>query len=412
MNLKLAKLSLSIINQRQYHLDLKYLAIFFLVLYILSLYTVVDNPDLINISRVLFILLVGIVCIELLFKKEIYFDKITIALLSFLIFCFASYFWAFDANIALRRGILLTQVIILFFITSQCIHTLKHIGIVISGIAFSGVALFLYGLSLYGMEYIYYAVLTGERLGGEISQINTMGRLASFSAIIFFALGVEKMHFCYFVYMLFPLIMVLASASRAALGILLLSMVLIFLAKYILKNSYKILLILPLSIMVIYSILQLSIMDSIKLRFFRLHLSFSGNEVDGDGTLRINMVKWGWDWFIENPVWGYGIGNYGPLLYGKVGLQTYAHNNFIELLVGVGIIGFLLYYLVYVYIFHSLYLLLKDKAEYSVTMFVLFVTMVVAEVGYVSYTNKMTYVLLGIFLAYIRINKKNYACAK
>src|SRR5690606_34205038 len=95
------------------------------------------------------------------------------------------------------------------------------------------------------------------------------------------------------------------------------------------------------------------------------------------------------------------------LLYKKIAMETYSHNNFIELLVGVGLIGFLIYYSIYFYIFYHLFKLTLYKKIYALVLFILFLTWFIAEFGAVNYTNKMTYILFGLTLAYINLSEKN-----
>ncbi|MBU9723080.1 MULTISPECIES: hypothetical protein [Bacillaceae] len=217
--------------------QLEQLCILSLILYIVSLYLFADNTQLVNISRALFLLFASSAFLQILSRKSIYNDKITIVSLAFLFFCLASYFWAIEPSIALRRSVLLSQVIILLlFLTSQILNSIKQIEMVLYGIAFSGVALFIYGVLLYGPENIYYAILTGDRLGSQISQENTMGRLASISAIVFFVMGLEKKKLRYYIFMTLPFFMLLASGSRTAVGILLVGMLISIIFKVGLKK--------------------------------------------------------------------------------------------------------------------------------------------------------------------------------
>ena len=57
-------------------------------------------------------------------------------------------------------------------------------------------------------------------------------------------------------------------------------------------------------------------------------------EVD---VVRFEMIKVGIDLFAKRPFLGYGIGSYRLV----AGFNTYAHNNYIELLVSIGLIGLL-----------------------------------------------------------------------
>lgn len=374
-----------------------------LILYIISLYIFVDNLNLIIISRVIFLTFAGATALVIISRKKIYVEKAMIYLYGFFVFCLASHYWALSYNDSVRKVVLLAQMLILLLLICQVLLSIKQIEMVVFGIAIAGVALFMYGVMLYGLEYIYYSVLTGERLGKEISQENTMGRLASIAVIVWVCYGIEKKNYLYFIFMLMPFLMVLASGSRTAVAILLLGIIITVIAKIGSEKSYKFLLIIPIVAVSLYLVLQLDIFDAIKLRYFSLYSATTVGE--GDGAMRINMMKWGIEWFKESPIWGYGIGNYGQLLANKIGWGTYAHNNFIELLVGVGIIGFSLYYSVYTYIFYNLYLLMKKNEKMAITLFVLLFTWTCSEVGAVNYTSKMTYVLIGICIAYIRLSK-------
>lgn len=380
------------------------LSILALVMYIISLYIFVDNPQLINISRILFLIFAVFTSIRIAYRKKIYVEKPLLYVCGFYMFCLASYFWGINQNDVVKNVILLAQMLILMFFVSQLLNSRNQIEVVVFGIAIAGVILFIYGVMIYGFENIYYAILSGERLGKEISQENVMGRLATFSVIVFFTYGVEKKIYRYFVFAFMPFMMVLASGSRTAVAILIVGIAITIFSKVGIKKSYKLILLIPTVVVVFYFLLQLSMFDAIKLRY----LSLYSTVVIGDGTdgaMRMNMAKWGLEWFVEKPIWGYGIGNYAELLANKVGLKTYAHNNYIELLVGVGIIGFLLYYAAYVYIFYHLFQGMRKKESISTILFVMLFTWMCAEIAAVNYTSKMTYVLLGICNVYIRLSK-------
>ncbi|MBM7690781.1 O-antigen ligase [Peribacillus deserti] len=395
------KASLSITNKGG--VSIRLFCIPLLFIYIISLFTFVNNPDLVIISRALFLLFVTFSTIQIMKQRKFYFDKIMLSIILFLLFCVISYFWAIDPSDVLRKVVLLTQMTILSFLISQILLSIKQINLILMGIAISGIILFIYGVGIYGFEHIYQSILTGERLGQEISQENIMGRLASISIIVLFVYGIEKKNLLYFGLMLMPFMMVLASGSRSAVIILVLGMAITIFAKVGLRKSYKLLLLIPVISVALYYLLQLSIFNPISLRFLDLSSSLSGS--GGDANMRINMIKWGLEWFFDRPIWGYGIGNYGDLLMRKISWETYSHNNFIELLVGVGVIGFILYYTVYIYIFYSLFRLIKKRDPHAIILFAVFFTWFAAETAAVNYTSRMTYVLIGICIAFIRLKK-------
>ena len=77
---------------------------------------------------------------------------------------------------------------------------------------------------------------------------------------------------------------------------------------------------------------------------------FKGGTKEGSFNERAQMISMGLNWFTERPLLGYGLSNF-RILYGQaMGWETYSHNNFVEILVSGGLLGFVIYYSVYVYL--------------------------------------------------------------
>ena len=84
--------------------------------------------------------------------------------------------------------------------------------------------------------------------------------------------------------------------------------------------------------------------------------------IDASTNTRINMIKYGFEMFKSNPILGVGIGNYAYYGYHIYGLfaEVYSHNNYIEMLSNIGIVGFISYYF-----YTSLYMYKVEKiSEY------------------------------------------------
>ncbi len=77
-------------------------------------------------------------------------------------------------------------------------------------------------------------------------------------------------------------------------------------------------------------------------------------------NMRMQLIANGWDMFLQKPLFGYGSGNYADINLVYYGSKYYSHNNYIELLVGLGVTGTLAYYL-----FHFKLLLLIYKSKTS-----------------------------------------------
>lgn len=124
----------------------------------------------------------------------------------------------------------------------------------------------------------------------------------------------------------------------------------------------------------------------------------TGNDVGNEDTSRFELIEFGYNQFWEHPILGVGINNF-RVLSNQVpafsGMDFYAHNNYIELLVDVGIIGFAFYYWGYIYLFIHLRKIKrithKEDKLYSWGVVILLLRLVLdlAQVSYYSFVSCM-----------------------
>lgn len=118
-------------------------------------------------------------------------------------------------------------------------------------------------------------------------------------------------------------------------------------------------------------------------------------------SIREKMIELGVTWWIKRPILGYGFGNYSVLYYRTVGVDTYSHCNFIEILVGGGIVGFILYYGIYVIIYR---LFKKNKGrnnDEQKTLFYIILVELILNIANVVYYDWMSHLL--IMMSYISL---------
>ena len=142
-----------------------------------------------------------------------------------------------------------------------------------------------------------------------------------------------------------------------------------------------------------YIIYDSGLLDSILLRMS--NVSFvNGN--DRSVNSRMLMINVGYSIFANNPLWGCGINN-AQFILEYYFARTYLHNNYIELLADLGLIGFCLYYLVYLYDIIGLikYRRLKVYNELSSILIILLIMLLIADISVVFYYNKIVYVIFG-----------------
>lgn len=127
--------------------------------------------------------------------------------------------------------------------------------------------------------------------------------------------------------------------------------------------------------------------DLVGVRLETMVSGFQGGETDGSTETRMNLIEYGMEWYKKKPWFGYGLSNFMELMhrYKPGQISYYAHNNYVELLVDCGIVGFAIYYIFYAITIIKGLKCIKNRNAISVMMLGLFVGLAVAEYGVVSY---------------------------
>jgi len=129
-------------------------------------------------------------------------------------------------------------------------------------------------------------------------------------------------------------------------------------------------------------------------------------EVGLSAKARSDMIRFGWHYFLENPLGGIGIGN-ATAIYG-----SYLHNNYIELLCCGGIIGFVIYYSRYLFLLCSIIRninICNNKKESIYPCFILLSILLILDYGRVTYYTKPSqiyFVLLFLQIKSIRFTRE------
>ena len=137
--------------------------------------------------------------------------------------------------------------------------------------------------------------------------------------------------------------------------------------------------------------------------FIRTGHSISGKSAE----IRATMIEIGFNKWMDSPIWGYGFDSFKYYNRLMTGHFYYSHNNYIELLYDLGIIGFAIYYWFYWKLF---YVAWKGKNSYTpeIRAFVIGIvfSMLVFEYGAVNYTVTSTQIML--FFAYTLLKEPRY----
>ena len=367
------------------------------MIYMITLYIFVDRGDTLIISQIAFIVFAGLTTWVILQRQRIHFGKNVMIVYIAFAWMFATYFWAQNQLLAWIRIKTMWQLFLMFFLTDNlfCEEENAH-EYLIKCLYIAGIALVGYSIHTYGLGKVI-DMMTGSRnvrIGGKINQANLFGMMNATTCMVAFYYLFYRKRFKLFHIAVFVLafIFAMSSGSRKALLIVCIGVLFLTYKRYGIHKVYKVVaIVLVLSVLFI-AIIQLSVFETINYRMEQLGKNLAG-EGGGDGSsaIRMNMIKDGWSIFKERMLTGYGISNYSV----ATRYRTYAHNNFIEILVGLGLIGFVLYYLIY---WNAMKVLWKSKTDAGKALLCVFLVRFMMEIALVTYSDKIHWILMAFFL--------------
>lgn len=218
---------------------------------------------------------------------------------------------------------------------------------------------------------------------------------AVISLVLAFTGGEKKYYFSYF-FLFFMVI--LSSSRRGIITFVAVSVMIILLSSGSRHPGRNILICLMVPVAVVFAIKSIPFLsDTIgKTMNDLIQYYFSDSTPDGSVAKRELYVAKGIEIFLTRPLTGYGGGAFVKLFSEDYGTSHYSHNNFVELLVSYGVIGFSAYYWIYpVIAFKSLRRLFK-RDVFKVLSFTLIVTMLISHMGTVSFYSKTDNVYLTL----------------
>lgn len=232
---------------------------------------------------------------------------------------------------------------------------------------------------------------------------NTLGMLAAYAFLATLFTSMKKKSAAYFGVLAWCIIVVLLSGSRKSLlAVVVGAFILAFLSSP--KGRTRVILGAVISTSLLYQLVIYSpvLYSVIGYRLEAVIDYFQGASfVEGSLSSRTAYIELGWKAFLERPWTGYGLDCF-RLLQGAYG--TYSHNNYIELLVSVGLVGTAIFYLPYIV---SLRLGFKARTEGRVTAdlgIALFVVILFTDYSMVSYFDRLT--LLVAMMALVSIGRQ------
>lgn len=327
-------------------------------------------------------------------QKAVVIRQFHFAVFAWLGWVFASILWSIDAGTSLIMVGTLAQLgvyslIMYEYFSQSCISVDRLVNAISIGVGSMGI----YSLYYYGFIDFFSMLGSGLRLGFEINQENTYGSFAVMGVIAGLGQYFNKKTMTSILVAILSLLMVLASGSRAAILCCAIGVGCLIIIEYgyvgfrrIIKSSVVI----GLVLCIIFSYFEdLAIVKRFDMFF---NLFYSTDPVDNSTMTRLDMIAYGLEQFFYRPIQGYGINNFRELFIQTSGWATYSHNNFVELLVNVGFVGFVLYYYIYYIILQKAKKLSMDKK----TILILTVITLVDGMFGPNYYSKILYIIFAM----------------
>ena len=332
------------------------------------------------------------------FRIEIYF----VLILVFIAYTAVSGLWAINASRAIEKTKTLLEILLMVFVLYN--HYRQHddgVKMALQDIKLSSFVIVIYTLLFYGVAQLMLMAMAEDRLDGEFANVNTIGILAALGTIIQLDEWIGKKKFSLWVLFCVPsLFLIAVTQSRKALVMVGMGLALILWFRNInsgnfFKTLFRLILYVGIGVAVVSFILSLPVFSGIMLRMETLLNSFTGEgKVDSSTLVRQEMVEIGIQTFLKYPFFGVGIGNSNELVKLYLHHDAYLHNNFIELLASGGIVGFLIYYSMYIYLIVQFWKYRKQKNDQYVICLTLMLVLLAMDYGRVSYYAKTQYIFL------------------
>ncbi len=364
-----------------------------------------ENATAVNSSIASYLLYICLAscAISCIMNRTIQLNKMHICLFIFGIILSISCLYS-PTNVDYMSGILYRYwtSFILVFLISTVIKTNYDINVVLYAFILQGVFSALVIYNNYGIDNL---LNYGQRLENTpFGNVNSIGIYCAVSiALAIYKLVTEKRHKVLMIAAIIvvtPLIMF--TGSRKALLSVLVGII-AFIFSYtenrnIIKRLFWIIVaVVSLFIMIEY----IPAFESIRDRFVEmLNIFTTGDNLNGGDINRMMYLEKGFESFLESPLIGNGF------CYSQYLFQAYSHNNYIELLMNNGIIGFASFYSVYVLLISNVKHITYNRKIYSLVVTIISLNLF-CDVGVVSYYNRITLLIIMWVYMFVMRNQES-----
>lgn len=377
-----------------------------LFLYICSLYILSYDAAYNTICNFLFLATLGCTLIDFLLEKNTFrLDYTFFSLLLFVTYAAVTTFWTVCDIEVMTTVVTLVQLFGLYIIIRLNIQDEKDLRNVIYSIYIGAVIMCIYTIAFYGPVKIFMTIISGDRIGSEINQMNGMGLYCTILFIITLHFIVfEKKKWAYIVLPI-SIFVLLGAGSRKSFLLIAVALFMFAMLKSRKGRWVRIFFILALLGVAIYFVMELAPTNKFFYRISQLFSLIGEDEVsDVSLTTRSNMIDYGLELFFQKPIQGHGPMQFEYFYNLAYGARRAPHSTYIQVLVGFGTIGAFLFYGIYVHVISKVVSMIKKQKRYAIMIMTLLIVFLVNDIGGNMLTHKFIYMFMGIYAAYIHMN--------
>ena len=325
-------------------------------------------------------------------------------MLTFGLFCFFSAIWAWDTENALTKGKTLFSMLVCYSLAYLCYQEFDSVNALIKSVLWGGNIVMLEIFGIYGIHGILRLLEYDDRLSEQFYlNSNVVGVLCAMSMVVnlYFILKDKRLYW-WNLFLIPGVILLSATGSRQALAVMVGGAVLlVFLFLIRGKSPAEIVLMFAVGVALLVAMLlvlsRVSAFSGIYKRILSLVSAVTGvGKTDRSATTRLALIDVGIYQLKQTPILGIGMGSGHLVAWKYLNRGYYLHNNYVEILAGGGLTGFLIYYSIYMYIFTCFIRFRRFATQETLVCTTLLVMMLVVDYANVTYYSKETYFYLMI----------------
>lgn len=262
-----------------------------------------------------------------------------------------------------------------------------------------------------------------NRLGHTVSyHPNALGRIASIGAFIWiYKFRSNRTHRLLNLLMIFGLVAVLLltkSRLSIALFVVLVLLYLLFTSPNLGKLTMRLILGGAGLGLVYWAVLHIPVLyNTVGFRFTAM-LGATG-AVDASTSTRAEMVDIAFDLFSQNPIFGVGFQNFSYYYYHEYSgwAETYAHNNYSELLADLGLVGIISYYSIPLWVAYWFFRRFRTSERAGRTLssflFLLAASQLAADFASISFTSDFVQLVTALLFSWMILeDRRNRALVR